>query len=58
MRLSSGVIWRHRDFERFRAECPRGDARLQRLLFEHLDADLTWLESLGPRCSSATRATR
>ena len=31
MRLSSGVIWRHRDFERFRAECPDGDERLQRL---------------------------
>lgn len=47
MRLSSGVIWRHRDFERFRAECPDGDQRLQRLLFERLDADIDWLESLG-----------
>jgi fumarate reductase flavoprotein subunit len=47
MRLSSGVIWRHRDFERFRAECPDGDERLQRLLFERLDADIDWLESLG-----------
>lgn len=47
MRLSSGVIWRHRDFDRFRAECPGGDARLQRLLFERLDEDLGWLESLG-----------
>jgi fumarate reductase flavoprotein subunit len=47
MRLSSGVIWRHRDFDRFREECPDGDERLQRLLFERLDADLDWLESLG-----------
>jgi len=47
MRLSSGVVWRHRDFETFRAECPGGDERLQRLLFERLDADLEWLESLG-----------
>jgi FAD binding domain-containing protein len=47
MRLSSGVIWRHRDFGRFRAECPGGDPALQRLLFERLDADLRWLESLG-----------
>ncbi len=47
MRLSSGVIWRHRDFESFRAECPDGDERLQRLLFERLDDDLRWLESLG-----------
>ena len=47
MRLSSGVIWRHRDFDRFREECPDGDERLQRLLFERLDADIDWLESLG-----------
>ena len=47
MRLSSGVIWRHRDFDRFRAECPGGDPVLQRLLFERLDADMGWLESLG-----------
>ena len=47
MRLSSGVIWRHRDFGRFRDECPDGDERLQRLIFERLDADLRWLESLG-----------
>jgi succinate dehydrogenase/fumarate reductase flavoprotein subunit len=47
MLLSSGVVWRHRDFERFRAECPGGDAALQRTVFERLDADLAWLESLG-----------
>ncbi len=47
MRLSSGVIWRHRELERFRAECPGGDPELQRLLFERLDGDLEWLESLG-----------
>lgn len=47
MRLSSGVIWRHREFDRFREECAEGDERLQLLLFERLDADLDWLESLG-----------
>ena len=47
MRLSSGVVWRHRDFDTFREECPEGDERLQRLLFERLDADLDWLESRG-----------
>src|SRR5687767_779481 len=47
MRLSSGVIWRHRDFETFRSECPDGREPLQRLLFERLDEDLAWLESLG-----------
>jgi fumarate reductase flavoprotein subunit len=47
MRLSSGVVWRHRELDRFKAECPGGDPELQRLLFERLDADLAWLESLG-----------
>jgi succinate dehydrogenase/fumarate reductase flavoprotein subunit len=47
MLLSSGVIWRHREFDTFRAECPAGDEALQRLLFERLDADIDWLESLG-----------
>ena len=47
MRLSSGVVWRHRDFERFRADCPGGDERLQRLVFDRLDEGLRWLESLG-----------
>jgi succinate dehydrogenase/fumarate reductase flavoprotein subunit len=47
MVLSSGVVWRHRDFDRFRAECPDGEERLQRTLFEKLDGDLAWLESLG-----------
>jgi succinate dehydrogenase/fumarate reductase flavoprotein subunit len=47
MRLSSGVVWRHRDFGSFREECSEGNERLQRLLFERLDDDLSWLESLG-----------
>jgi fumarate reductase flavoprotein subunit len=47
MLLSSGVIWRYRDFDRFRRECPRGDPSLQRLVFERLDEDLEWLRRLG-----------
>ena len=47
MLLSSGVVWRYREWDRFRAECPRGDARLQRLVHEGLDDALAWLESLG-----------
>jgi succinate dehydrogenase/fumarate reductase flavoprotein subunit len=47
MLLSSGVIWRYREFEEFRAQCPGGDERLQRLVFEGLDEGLEWLESLG-----------
>jgi succinate dehydrogenase/fumarate reductase flavoprotein subunit len=47
MLLSSGVVWRYRSFEEFRAQCPAGDERLQRLVFERLDEGLEWLESLG-----------
>jgi NAD(P)-binding Rossmann-like domain/FAD binding domain len=47
MLLSSCVIWRHRDWERFRGECPGGDERLQRLVWERLDDALVWLERLG-----------
>lgn len=47
MRLSSCVIWRYDTLERFRAECPGGDAELQRLVVERLDAAIGWLESLG-----------
>jgi fumarate reductase flavoprotein subunit len=47
MRLSSGFVWRYREWERFRAECPAGDQDLQGLVWERLDEDLAWLESLG-----------
>jgi len=47
MLLSSCVIWRHLQWEAFRAECPDGDERLQRLIWERLDEALVWLESLG-----------
>ena len=47
MLLSSGVVWRHRSLEDFRAECPGGDSALQRRIVEELDDALDWLESLG-----------
>src|SRR5271169_4828540 len=47
MLLSSGVVWRHREWDDFRSECPGGDAALQRLVWEWLDDALDWLESLG-----------
>lgn len=47
MLLSSGVVWRHRAFDRFRLECPGGDRHLQRLVFDSLDGDLAWLAALG-----------
>ncbi len=47
MLLSSGVVWRYREWEAFRAECPGGDPALQRVVWEALDDALAWLESLG-----------
>ena len=47
MLLSSSVLWRHLEWDDFRAECPHGDERLQRLIWERLDDALAWLESLG-----------
>jgi succinate dehydrogenase/fumarate reductase flavoprotein subunit len=47
MLLSSCVVWRHREWDDFRAECPGGDEALQRVLLEQLDEAIEWLESLG-----------
>jgi succinate dehydrogenase/fumarate reductase flavoprotein subunit len=47
MLLSSCVVWRYRDLDAFRAECPGGDAALQREVIDRLDEGLEWLRSLG-----------
>ncbi|MFZ0342085.1 MAG: FAD-binding protein [Gaiellaceae bacterium] len=47
MLLSSCVVWRHLEWEQLRAECPGGDERLQRLIWERFDESLGWLEALG-----------
>ena len=47
MLLSSCVIWRFREWDDFRSECPTGDERLQRVVWEQLDDAIAWLESLG-----------
>ncbi len=47
MLLSSCVIWRFREWDDFRADCPTGDERLQRVVWEQLDDGIAWLESLG-----------
>ncbi len=47
MLLSGGFIWRYREWERLREECPNGDPVLQRLVWERLDDALEWLVSLG-----------
>jgi len=52
MVLSSGVVWRHREWEVFRRECPAGDERLQRLVWERLDDALEWLRSQGADVSA------
>jgi FAD binding domain/NAD(P)-binding Rossmann-like domain len=45
MLLSSCVVWRYRDLELFRAECPEGEERLQRLVWERFDDAIRWLEA-------------
>jgi fumarate reductase flavoprotein subunit len=47
MLLSSCVVWRHLEWEDFRAECPDGDEALQRLIWARLDDALDWLVTLG-----------
>jgi succinate dehydrogenase/fumarate reductase flavoprotein subunit len=47
MLLSSCVVWRHRELDDFRAECPGGDERLQRLVWERLDDAIAWLVTRG-----------
>ncbi len=54
MLLSSGVIWRYRDLDSFRKECPAGEAGLQRIVVERLDRDLDWLRSLGAESTGGT----
>ena len=47
MLLSSCVVWRHREWEAFRRECPGGDERIQRLVWERLDDAIAWLVARG-----------
>jgi succinate dehydrogenase/fumarate reductase flavoprotein subunit len=47
MLLSSCVVWRYREWDDFRAECPTGDERLQRVVWEQLDDAIAWVEALG-----------
>src|SRR5829696_7279450 len=44
---SSGYIWSYKDLRTFRREAPSGDAALQKLVLERLEACLEWLEDLG-----------
>ena len=47
MLLSSCVVWRHRDWDEFRRECPGGDETVQRLIWERLDSAIEWISSRG-----------
>ena len=47
--LSSGVVWRYRDFAEFREQCPDGDPALQRVVHDGVDEAVEWLESLSAR---------
>ena len=47
MLLSSGVVFRYRDFADFRAACPGGEEALQRAIWERLDDALDWLVACG-----------
>ena len=47
MLLSSCVVWRHREWDEFRRECPGGDEKLQRLIWERLDDAIDWLVTRG-----------
>ena len=47
MLVSSCVVWRHREWDDMRRECPGGDEALQRLVWERLDDALEWLRTVG-----------
>jgi succinate dehydrogenase/fumarate reductase flavoprotein subunit len=53
MLLSSGVVWRYREWDEFRRQCPGGDEPLQRVVHEGVDGAVSWLESLGAPVAEA-----
>ena len=44
---SSGYVWSYLDLPTYRREAPGGDADLQRLILERLEASIGWLEGFG-----------
>ncbi len=44
---SSGYVWSYKDLRTFRREAPGGDATLQTLVLQRLEANLSWLETRG-----------
>ena len=45
--LSGGMIWTYADFDRLRADIPNGDAMLQWMVYENIDAARNWLATQG-----------
>ena len=45
--LSGGGVWTGADYDRIRASIPQGDATLQWLVYDNIDAARTWLENQG-----------
>ena len=45
--LSGGMIWTYAEYDRIRAEIPNGDAVLQWLVYDNIDAARNWLASQG-----------
>ena len=41
--LSGGMIWTYADYDRMRTEIPNGDAMIQWMIHENIDAARTWL---------------
>ena len=47
MLLSSGMVWRYRQWPEFRRQCPDGDPAVQKLVHDRFDDAVAWLEGLG-----------
>lgn len=45
--LSGGMIWTFADYERMRADIPNGDAMIQWMIHENIDAARSWLATQG-----------
>ena len=45
--LSGGMIWTYADYDRMRADIPNGDAMIQWMIHENIDAARTWLATQG-----------
>ena len=54
--LSGGMIWTYADYDRMRADIPNGDAMIQWMIHENIDAARTWLATQGVDLGQIGRA--